>query len=67
MNGNPLPALIVTCLLAFTACFSILLGEGNVLANLFLYFIIGGSLLAFMSPRAGFLLCIISSGYVDLV
>lgn len=67
MNGNPLPTLIVTCLLACMACFSILLGEGNVLANLFLYLMIGGSMLAFMSPRAGFLLCLISSGYVDLV
>jgi hypothetical protein len=67
MNGNPLLALIVTCLLACMACFSILLGEGNVLANLFLYLIFGGALLALVNPRLAFFVVLISSAYVDMV
>ena len=45
---------------------SIMLGEGNTLANVFLYLIIGTCGLAFIAPRTAFFVFLVTCGYVDL-
>lgn len=45
---------------------SIVMGEGNTLANVFLYLIIGGCLLAMIAPRPAFVVFLVACGYVDL-
>jgi hypothetical protein len=65
-NHNPL-IIIGACLLGALTCISVFLGEGNILANLFLYLIAGSALVALVSPRAGFFVCLISSAYVDML
>jgi len=54
-------------LLALFAIASILLGDTNAIAHLFLYLMVGGALLALMAPRQGFVLLMISCAYVDLL
>jgi hypothetical protein len=54
-------------LFALFAIASILLGDSNAIAHLFLYLMAGGGLLAIVSPRAGFVLLLISCAYVDLL
>lgn len=66
---NRLPGVLViaaTALLGLFAVASMVLGEGNVLANLFQNLIIGGCLLSLLAPRIGFLVFLVSCGYVDL-
>lgn len=65
-DRNPL-IYIIGALLACLVCISVFVGDGNLLANLFFYLIIGGGILAIVSPKAGFILCLISCFYVDLV
>lgn len=48
------------------AVVSIMLGEGNTLANVFLYLIIGTCGLAVIAPRAAFFVFLVTCGYVDL-
>jgi hypothetical protein len=48
------------------AIVSIMLGEGNTLANVFLYLIIGTCGLAFIAPRTAFFVFLVTCGYVDL-
>ena len=45
---------------------SIMLGEGNTLANVFLYLIIGGCGMALLAPRPAFIVFLVACGYVDL-
>lgn len=51
------------CLFAIV---SIMLGEGNTLANVFLYLIIGSCGLAIIEPRTAFFVFLVTCGYVDL-
>ncbi|MBX7208025.1 MAG: hypothetical protein K1X78_06935 [Verrucomicrobiaceae bacterium] len=51
------------CLFAIV---SIMLGEGNTLANVFLYLIIGTCGLAIIEPRTSFFIFLVTCGYVDL-
>lgn len=48
------------------AIVSIMLGEGNTLANVFLYLIIGTCGLAAVEPRTAFFVFLVTCGYVDL-
>ena len=48
------------------AIVSIMLGEGNTLANVFLYLIIGTCGLAVIEPRTAFFVFLVTCGYVDL-
>lgn len=64
-DRNPL-IYIIGALLACLVCISVFVGDGNLLANLFFYLIIGGGILACMSPKAGFILCLLSCFFVDL-
>lgn len=48
------------------AMVSIVLGEGNTLANVFLYLIIGTCGLAVIAPREAFFVFLVTCGYVDL-
>ncbi len=48
------------------AIVSIMLGEGNTLANVFLYLIIATCGLAFIAPRTAFFVFLVTCGYVDL-
>lgn len=54
-------------LLALFAIASILLGDTNAIAHLFLYLMVGGAVLALMAPRQAFVLLMISCAYVDLL
>ncbi len=45
---------------------SIMLGEGNTLANVFFYLIIGGCGLALMAPKPAFVVFLFACGYIDL-
>lgn len=65
-DRNPL-IYVIGALLACLVCISVFVGDGNLLANLFFYLMIGGGILAIVSPKAGFILCLISCFYVDLV
>ncbi|MEQ1749832.1 MAG: hypothetical protein ABL974_10445 [Prosthecobacter sp.] len=65
-NHNPI-IIIAACLLGALTCVSVFLGEGNILANLFLYLIAGSSLIALVSPKMGFYVCLISAAYVDML
>ena len=46
---------------------SILLGETNAIAHLFLYLTVTGGLLAVLAPRHGFYLLLVSCAYTDLL
>lgn len=48
------------------AIVSIMLGEGNTLANVFLYLIMGTCGLALIAPRTAFFVFLVTCGYVDL-
>lgn len=66
---NRLPGILVVlgaALLGLFAVASMVLSEGNVLANLFQNLIVGGCLLSLLAPRAGFVVFLVSCGYVDL-
>jgi len=53
-------------LFSLFAIVSIMLGEGNTLANVFLYLIIGTCGLAVIAPRTAFFVFLVTCGYVDL-
>ena len=56
----------VGSLFGLFAIVSIMLGEGNTLANVFLYLIVGTCGLAVIAPRTAFFVFLITCGYVDL-
>jgi hypothetical protein len=45
---------------------SIMLGEGNTMANVFFYLIIGGCGLALIAPKPAFVVFLLACGYIDL-
>lgn len=69
MTSTRLPGaftIAVGSLFGLFAIVSIMLGEGNTLANVFLYLIVGTCGLAVIAPRAAFFVFLITCGYVDL-
>ena len=69
MNSTRLPGaftIAVGALFGIFAIISIMLGEGNTLANVFLYLIIGTCGLAVVAPRQAFFIFLVACGYVDL-
>lgn len=69
MSSTRLPGaftIAVGCLFGLFAIVSIMLGEGNTLANVFLYLIVGTCGLAIVEPRTAFYIFLVTCGYVDL-
>ncbi len=67
MNRSIAPLVICGgCLFILFAIASIMLGEGNTLANLFGYLMVAGVFFAMVAPRPAFFVFIILCGYVDL-
>ena len=62
----PLFAMIGGMIVALYVAASILMDEGNQLAGLFFYMLLGSALLGVLAPRLSFFLFIIQSAYLDL-
>lgn len=65
-NALPLVAIIGGMIVALYVAASILMDEGNQLAGLFFYLLLGSGLLGVVAPRLSFFLFIFQSAYLDL-
>ncbi len=66
-RGGQIFALLIGLCLILYGVFSVILTQGNSISELCLLLMIGGFLLCLVSPKLGFSLWIIASGYMDLV
>jgi hypothetical protein len=65
-NAMPLVAIIGGMLVALYVATSILMDEGNQLAGLFFYMLLGSGVIGVLAPRLAFFMFILQSAYLDL-
>lgn len=65
-GGQILALLIGMCMILY-GVFSVMLTQGNSISEMCFLLMVGGFLLCLVSPRIGFVLWIVSSGYMDLI
>jgi len=65
-NAMPLFAIIGGMLIALYVATSILIDEGNQLAGLFFYMLLGSGVIGVVAPRLAFFMFILQSAYLDL-
>ena len=66
-RGGQVLALGLSLCLALYAVFSVMLTQGNSISEMCFILMVGGVLLCLFSPRMGFIVWIVSSGYMDLI
>lgn len=66
-RGGQIFALLIGMCIVLYGVFSVMLTQGNSISELCMLLMAGGFLLCLVSPRLGFLVWIISSGYMDLI